>query len=199
MMPVIVKGPPMSSQSRASMVRSAATLIGAHGMSATSFSEVLADSGAPRGSIYHHFPRGKEQLAEDAIGWTSEQILGHIAACPATTPRGVLDWFVDLWRTVARSSGGAAGCAVAGVAIDTAADGDILAAVRAAFGSWRDALAGRLEAAGLGAGPARRVALTALAAMEGALILCRAEGDATPLADVGGEILNLVPADGDGG
>jgi TetR/AcrR family transcriptional repressor of lmrAB and yxaGH operons len=61
----------MDSNSRARIVRSAAALFGSRGLSGTSFSDVLADSGAPRGSIYHHFPRGKKQLAEDAIGWTS--------------------------------------------------------------------------------------------------------------------------------
>ncbi len=57
----------MTSDSRARMVRSAASLIRTRGVTGTSFSDVLADSGAPRGSIYHHFPEGKEQLAADAI------------------------------------------------------------------------------------------------------------------------------------
>jgi TetR/AcrR family transcriptional regulator, lmrAB and yxaGH operons repressor len=175
------------------MVRSAASLIGAHGVHATSLSEVLAASGAPRGSIYHHFPRGKEQLAEEAISWTSDQILAHIAASPPGTPREVLDWFIDLWRGVARASQGRAGCAVAGVAVDTAADVDILGSVRAAFRSWSEALAGRLASAGLPVDESRRVALTTLAAMEGALIICRAEGRAEPLLEVGDELLRLLP------
>ena len=69
----------MPQDSRASMVRSAAALIGSQGVSATSFSDVLADSGAPRGSIYHHFPDGKKQLAEDAIRWTSDRVLAYQA------------------------------------------------------------------------------------------------------------------------
>jgi AcrR family transcriptional regulator len=183
----------MTSQSRSSMVRSAASLIGAHGVNATSFSEVLADSGAPRGSIYHHFPRGKEQLAEEAINWTTEQVLAHIAACPGSDARGVLDWFLELWRNLAQTSGGAAGCPVAGTAVDTAVDGEILGSVRAAFRSWSAALAGRLESAGLAPDQSRRLALTALAAMEGALILCRAEGSAQPLFEVANEVLFLTP------
>src|ERR1700761_553106 len=121
---VIVKKPEsrmrdMSSNSRASMVRTAAALFGSRGLPATSFSDVLAASGAPRGSIYHHFPGGKKQLAQDAIAWTSEQVLGHLRACPADTPAGVLAWFVDLWRQSALASGGSSGCPVAGVALDT--------------------------------------------------------------------------------
>src|SRR5205814_7962688 len=81
----------MTSDSRARMVRSAASLIRTRGVTGTSFSDVLADSGAPRGSIYHHFPEGKEQLAADAIKWTSERVLAHQRDCPASTPEGVLD------------------------------------------------------------------------------------------------------------
>src|SRR5438093_13219352 len=99
----------MTSDSRARMVRSAASLIRTRGVNATSFSDVLSDSGAPRGSIYHHFPNGKEQLAADAIRWTSERVLAHQHMCRATTAAGVLDCFIDMWRQVVLASGGAAG------------------------------------------------------------------------------------------
>src|ERR1700690_3703722 len=95
---VIVKECSMPNDSRAAMVRSAASLIGSHGVSATSFSDVLADSGAPRGSIYHHFPDGKKQLAEDAVRWTSERVLAFQRTCPAVTPVGVLEWLIGVWR-----------------------------------------------------------------------------------------------------
>ncbi|HEU0163488.1 MAG TPA: TetR/AcrR family transcriptional regulator, partial [Thermomicrobiales bacterium] len=70
----------MSSDSRQKMIASAASLIASRGVNATSFSDVLADSGAPRGSIYHHFPEGKRQLAEDAIRWTSSRVLAFMRA-----------------------------------------------------------------------------------------------------------------------
>src|SRR2546428_7419187 len=108
----------MAADSRSRMVRSAASLIRTRGATATSFSEVLADSGAPRGSIYHHFPQGKEQLAADAIGWTSDRVLTHQRQCPATTAAGVLECFVDMWRQVVLASDGAAGCGGGGVALD---------------------------------------------------------------------------------
>src|SRR5882672_12465973 len=109
----------MTSESRERMVRGAASLIRTRGVSATSFSDVLAASGAPRGSIYHHFPKGKEQLAGDAIRWTSERVLAHQRTCRATTPAGVLDCFIDMWRQVVQQSNATAGCVVAGTAVDT--------------------------------------------------------------------------------
>src|SRR3989440_11242798 len=121
----------MSTDSRASMVRSAASLIRSRGVSATSLSDVLADSGAPRGSIYHHFPDGKAQLAEDAIRWTSERLLGHLRGGHPTRPSDVLERFIAIWRQVVVASGGTAGCVVAGVAIDTVhGDTDLLELVR---------------------------------------------------------------------
>jgi TetR/AcrR family transcriptional regulator, lmrAB and yxaGH operons repressor len=184
----------MSSNSRVSMIRSAAALFGSRGLSATSFSDVLADSGAPRGSIYHHFPGGKRQLAEDAITWTSEQVLGYLRACPADTAPGVLAWFVDLWRQSVQASGGSSGCPVAGIAIDTGtATDDLIGAARAAFSQWTALLAGQLQAAGVPAHRAGPIATATLAAMEGALILCRAERSSQPLETTARELMNLLP------
>jgi AcrR family transcriptional regulator len=184
----------MTSDSRASMVRSAASLIRSRGLSATSFSDVLADSGAPRGSIYHHFPRGKEQLAGDAIRWTSERVVAHQRACRATTAAGVLRCFIDMWRQVVLTSNGTEGCVVAGTAIDTVAgERGLIDVVRATFGSWVDLLTEQLEAVGVPTRRASRVAVATLAGMEGALILCRAEGSTGPLETVAAELLRLLP------
>jgi AcrR family transcriptional regulator len=184
----------MSKDSRSKMVRSAAALIRTRGVSATSFSDVVADSGAPRGSIYHHFPRGKEQLAEDAIRWTSERVLEHQRQCRATTPRGVLDCFIDTWRQVVIASGGAAGCVVAGVAIDTIPGRPgLIDVVRITFDSWVDQLAEQLAVVGVPAERAGPIARATLAGMEGALILCRAQRDVGPLETVAAELHRLLP------
>lgn len=174
------------------MVRSAASLIRRRGVTATSFSEVLADSGAPRGSIYHHFPQGKEQLAEEAIRWTSERLLAHQRDCKARTPAGVLECFIDMWRQVVIASNGTAGCVVAGVAVDTLPEAGVMTLVRDTFEAWIELLAVQLTTAGLPRTRARAVAVASLAAMEGALILCRAERSVRPLDTVGGELRRLV-------
>jgi TetR/AcrR family transcriptional regulator, lmrAB and yxaGH operons repressor len=184
----------MANNSRARMVRSAASLISTRGVSATSLADVLADSGAPRGSIYHHFPEGKAQLAEDAIRWTSERVLAHQRTCPATTPSEVLRWFIEMWRQVVRTSRGVSGCVVAGVAIDTVAgEPGLIDVVRSTFRSWVDLLTEQLEAAGVPADRAAPIALATVAGMEGALILCRAEGNTKPLDIVAEQLLRLLP------
>ena len=186
----------MAAESRSRMVRSAAALIRTRGASATSFSEVLADSGAPRGSIYHHFPDGKQQLEADAIRWTSDRVLAHQRECAATTGAGVLECFIDMWRQTVLASGGAAGCVVAGVAIDTdAREPGMIDVVRETFRSWIGLLTEQLEGAGVPQGRARPIALATVAGMEGALILCRAEGGPGPLETVATELLRLLPSE----
>jgi TetR/AcrR family transcriptional repressor of lmrAB and yxaGH operons len=185
----------MSGDSRVSMISSAAALIGARGLSGTSFSEVLADSGAPRGSIYHHFPGGKRQLAGDVIEWTSGQILAYLRGCPADTPDGVLAWFIDLWRQSVLASGGCGGCPVAGVAMD-ADDEELTLAARAAFASWIALLSEQLTAAGVPADRARPLASLALTVMEGALVMCRVERSSEPLETAAAELMRLLPDHG---
>jgi AcrR family transcriptional regulator len=186
----------MASDSRASMVRSAASLIRSRGVSATSLSDVLADSGAPRGSIYHHFPDGKAQLAEDAIRWTSERLLAHLRAGTPSGPSDVLERFIDVWRATVVASAGTAGCVVAGVAIDTVPEETgVMEVVRATFRSWAAVLAEQLEAAGVPSRRAKPIAMATLAGMEGALILCRAEGNVKPLDAVAEELMRLLPAE----
>ena len=80
---------------RERMVVAAAALLRERGLSGTSFSEVIEISGAPRGSIYHHFPEGKDALAAEAIGLVGERVLELLRHREGETPRQVVDRFVD--------------------------------------------------------------------------------------------------------
>jgi TetR/AcrR family transcriptional repressor of lmrAB and yxaGH operons len=194
---VIVKGSRwarrMAGDSRERMVKSAASLISSRGVSATSFSDVLADSGAPRGSIYHHFPGGKEQLATEAVRWTSDRVVAYLRAGTETTPAAVLARFIQLWRQVVVTSNAASGCVVAGVALDTGAEDGLMDVARETFRSWESVLAEQLAQAGVPEQRAKGIAIATLAGMEGALILCRAEGTVQPLDEIAQELVRLLP------
>jgi TetR/AcrR family transcriptional repressor of lmrAB and yxaGH operons len=190
---VIVNGESVASDSRKKMVESAAALIGAHGMNATSFSEVITESGSPRGSIYFHFPGGKRELAEDAIRWTSEQVMAHMSANVGASASDVLQHFVALFQHVVEATDGAAGCAVAGVTIDVSASDDgLLLVARETFHSWSALLAEQLVSVGIESGRAEGIAVIAVAGVEGALILCRAERGGAPLDAVAEQLQRLV-------
>src|SRR5208282_610219 len=97
---------------REAMIEAAWLLIAERGLEGMSTREVLARTGAPRGSVYHYFPRGRTQLVEQAIDraqrWMSEQI----AAIDAQTPAEVIRGYVDIWRRVLETTDYRAGCAV---------------------------------------------------------------------------------------
>ncbi len=68
------------------MVQAAASLLGERGLAGASFSGVLERGDAPRGSIYHHFPDGKDALAAEAIALVCDQVLtaaleAYVAGC----------------------------------------------------------------------------------------------------------------------
>src|ERR1700675_3397074 len=106
------------------MVASAVDLLARRGLQSTSFSEVLEHSGAPRGSLYHHFPGGKNQMigsALDAAGGRAIELLDRKAGAPAEE---VATWFLHIWREVLVRSNFEAGCAV--LAVTVAADSPAL-------------------------------------------------------------------------
>src|SRR3954470_8981195 len=108
---------------RERMVASAVALLARRGLQATSFSEVLEHSGAPRGSVYHHFPDGKYQMIDsalDAAGATAIELLDRQAGEPAEE---IARWFLHIWREVLIRGKFEAGCAVLAVAVAAEAPG----------------------------------------------------------------------------
>src|SRR5947207_876440 len=115
------------------MIASAALLIRERGVEATSFSDVLPHSGAPRGSIYHHFPGGKAQLVEEATRYAGEWTTrGLTAAIDAGDVGAAIDLFVAGWRHTLESTDFAAGCPVVAVTVEGVARDE----AAAAFTHW---------------------------------------------------------------
>src|SRR2546427_13005272 len=111
------------------MIQSAAVLMRERGIEATSFSAVLEHSGAPRGSIYHHFPGGKAQLVEEATRYAGEWTgRGLSAALEAGDVATAIDLFVAGWRHTLESTDFAAGCPVVAATVEGAARDEAAAA-----------------------------------------------------------------------
>ena len=175
----------ITSDSRKRMIQSAALLFREQGYSGTGFRDVIEHSGAPRGSIYHHFPGGKEQLAADTVAWAAAVIERQIErAAKNGNPLIALDLFVDAWREVLEESNFRAGCPIVAVAAEADAGSTATAAAAAAFDRWQDLIAHALLGAGVGRTDARRLATLVIAGIEGAILLCRARRDIRPLRDV---------------
>ena len=141
----------------ARMVRGAAQLLRERGYTGTGFREVIERTGAPRGSIYHHFPGGKAQLAGEAVdyvGGIARQVIdGSLAD---GDPVGALRAFVELWRADFERSGGRAGCPIVAVAVESHDEApELLDAADRAFSAWEDAFAAALRRAGVDASAGR--------------------------------------------
>ena len=109
----------MSSDTRAKMVAGAADLMSRRGVNATSMREVVRHTGTPRGSIGHHFPRGKQQLIEDALVFAGKQVSGPLEHL--TQSRGAvagLRAFIALWRQTLERTKYQAGCPVLAVSVE---------------------------------------------------------------------------------
>ncbi|WP_234356785.1 TetR/AcrR family transcriptional regulator [Streptomyces sp. NBRC 110028] len=185
---------PRRSDSRDRMILSAAALLREHGASATSIDRVLAHSGAPRGSVYHHFPGGRTQLIDEAVALAGDFIAGLIAAATqADDPVRAVDAFFALWRDRLVESGFRAGCPIVAVAVETNDDAPQLARSAATvFARWREALAVLFIRHGLTEERGRRLGAFIIAAVEGAVIMCRAEQSTAPLEAAAAEIHDLL-------
>ena len=172
-------GTPRRGQTRRRMIESTIALLRERGAAGTTIDSVLEHSGAPRGSVYHHFPGGRRELLRSALEGVDQAISALLEAAPADDPRRVLDTFATFWRTGPGTGGGPLpGCPVVALVVDEApADPEIAALARDVLDRWRARLASTLTAAGLPADRAARRATLVLAALEGAVLLCRADGD----------------------
>lgn len=159
---------------RQRMIDGARLLLAEKGLQETSFSTVLARTGAPRGSIYHHFPGGKDELiaeAVDAAGAFPFDRLEPLDGRPATE---VVATFLGLWRAVLEHAGFRMGCSVLAVTVATESTA-LLDRAAGVFRGWRAQLARLLEHGGWPAEDAERFAATLIAATEGAVAIARAE------------------------
>ena len=178
------------------MVRGAAQLLRQHGYTGTGFREVIELTGAPRGSIYHHFPGGKAQLAGEAVELVGDLTRRAIEdALAEGDPVGALRAFVELWRADFERSGHRAGCPIVAVAVEVHDDSpELRDAADRAFAQWEVAFATSLRRAGVPRARASRLGSLVVSAVEGAIIVSRARRDPAPLLDVARELEETLRA-----
>lgn len=175
---------------RAAMIRSAISLIRRSGVAAVSFTDVLNASGAPRGSLYHHFPGGKAQLVTEATQVAGARITDEFAR--ALDAQETPDALRTLAETLARGldrGDYAVGCPIAAAVLGN--EPDAAAAAKVTFDSLRELIAGKLVRDGTTPQRARSVAVLVISALEGALIVARTERNPAAL-DTVVEELNVL-------
>jgi TetR/AcrR family transcriptional repressor of lmrAB and yxaGH operons len=173
------------------MVAGAARLLAERGLQETSFSEVLELTGAPRGSIYHHFPLGKDQLVASAVDLAGAHAIALIERVAGASAQEVTAHFVTMWREVLVRSNFNAGCSVLAVTIATDSS-DLLEHAAMVFRTWRLRLAELLGDGGLTDADSARFAAILIAGCEGGVVLSRAEQSIEPFELVAQQLLSQV-------
>jgi TetR/AcrR family transcriptional repressor of lmrAB and yxaGH operons len=180
--------------SRQRMIETTARLLWSQGLRATGINQIVAESKAPRGSIYFHFPGGKEQLAAEALRAAAAVMTANIREALAHRDvETAIKRFVDSYAKEMRDSDFHHGDPVATVALEAASTSAALREVCAsAFGEWQELLAARLRQDGKPDKEARKLASVILSALEGAMILCRAERSTDPLKWVAEHLASVL-------
>jgi AcrR family transcriptional regulator len=181
------------------MVRSAMALICVQGVTGTGLRDVVQHADAPRGSLQHYFPEGKEQLVREALalaGRTASRTVRRLQERDEPIrPSEVFAAMVDAWRGWLTETDYALGCPVVATVADavTAAPGLRVAAAET-FDVWQASVADVLASAGIPAERAPALAALLLSALEGAIVMSRARRSLDPLDTVLAELSPLLDA-----
>jgi TetR/AcrR family transcriptional repressor of lmrAB and yxaGH operons len=178
------------------MIERTVVLLAKKGLQGASFSQILEQSGAPRGSLYHHFPGGKDELVLAAVALAGDQAMAVLERLAGRPAPDIAEAFIALWRLVLTRSDFGAGCAVAAVTV-AAETPALRQEAGAVFRRWRTRLAELLEAGGVPAGRGTAMGASLISACEGGVILARGEGSLEPFELVTSEQLRQIRAASD--
>jgi AcrR family transcriptional regulator len=172
-----------------------AELFRRQGYNGTGLKAVTVAADAPFGSLYHHFPGGKVELAEAVIE-SSGAAYGELFVLiwdAATDPAAAVTDFFDGAAAVLEETDYVDACPIGTVALEVASTDDRLrSATDRVFVSWVDAAASRLTAGGIEAAEARELATTFVAAIEGGFMLSRAARSPEPMRAAGRQMRRLL-------
>lgn len=187
--------PKHSLPTRDRILHAAKQLFQQRGYYAVGTAEILEVSQAPKGSMYHHFPEGKEQIAIEVVNSIRDDVLeamrglqakGMSAADSARTlAKGMAQWLKD--------SNYREGTMLASTTVGAVPDLPKLhAAIKGAFDEWRDHIVNSLIREGWSKPAATTMTHTLLAGVEGAMILARVDRDARVVVKVADTLAAMI-------
>lgn len=185
----------MATDTRTRMIEATALLLRRRGYHGTSLNDILSASAAPRGSLYFHFPGGKDQLVVEvtraSVAEVTERLGAQLAAenDPAVAVH-------HIYQSVARmleDNEFSLGCPIAPVVLDAPNDVPDLAEIcRSAFEQWIGLLRQAFVRAGVAERRAQALALLVESSLEGLMVIARATRDRAPLNAVADEVAALI-------
>ncbi|WP_214474883.1 TetR/AcrR family transcriptional regulator [Mesorhizobium sp. dw_380] len=185
----------MANDTRARILETTGLLLRQRGYHGTSLNDILSASGAPRGSLYFHFPGGKDQLVvevtRDSVADVTTRLREALAAerDPAVAVH-------HIYQSVARmleDNQFSLGCPIAPVVLDSPTDvPDLADLCRSAFEQWIGLLREAFVRAGIPERRAHALALLVESSLEGLMVIARATRDRAPLQAVADEVAALI-------
>jgi TetR/AcrR family transcriptional regulator, lmrAB and yxaGH operons repressor len=165
------------------------------GFHATGLDEILKRSGTPKGSLYHYFPSGKDQLAIEALRYVSGLLerRASVILSSNSDPLRALRMLFEFTAKTLSESGFRDGCPIAAVTLDVASERNLIReACEQSLQKWLDVFVQHFRRAGLTTARAKSIATLCFAALEGGLILSRAQKNIAPLNAIADELIQLI-------
>lgn len=172
---------------KATLVRTAMRLFRKQGYASTGLQQILAESGAPKGSLYYYFPSGKEALAEAAVGLAGDLISEMLTelAHQHSQPKAFVTAYCKTMAGWMKESGFRSGCPIATTLLETAPQSPTLTQAGVnVIDRWVEIIAVVLMDSAMSQREARNRAQLLIATMEGALLLARIRQSTRPILDV---------------
>lgn len=184
---------------RERMVYAAAQSMRERGIAGTSLRDVVDRAHAPRGSLQHYFPGGKDQLVTEALDWSAQYaasvVTDYCARARTPTPGGLFAAMARTWRQEFERRGYARGCPLLAAAADAVGpDPALRTTIKSAFGAWSAPLQQALATMGVPASRQRPLTTLMISTLEGAIVLARTRESTAPLRDVVRELTPLLDA-----
>jgi AcrR family transcriptional regulator len=165
------------------MVHSAAVLVRERGVHGVGLREIVAHAGGPRGSLQRYFPGGKTQLVTEALDIVGADLAARVdpKLLEARTLPEAIDAVIAPWRQLLLDSDFTLGCPIAATVVDASGNDQLREKARMLLAQWHDSVRDALIRLGNPTSTADEHASVLLAALEGALILARAQRSIQPL------------------
>jgi AcrR family transcriptional regulator len=178
----------MTGETKERILDASGELFRRQGFMGTGVKQILAEAGAPFGSLYHHFPGGKSELGAETVrrsGALYGLLLGEFAGPNVPLTEGIREFFAGAAATLVETDYADA-CPIATVALETASTNEELRQACAdVFAAWIEGGTIRFEMEGIPHERARTLVIQMLAALEGAFVLSRALRDTEPVEAAG--------------
>lgn len=183
------------SDARSQIIETASQLLEQQGYHATGLSQIVEESGAPKGSLYYYFPEGKKEISEEALRKTGRRVesnIRKIMASSESASAGIRTLIYTIADRIEESEYRAGG-PITTVALETASGKSRLnRACGEIYDEWHEVLRERMVDDDIEAPRADRLATTVLSAIEGAMVLARTHRSRGPLENVAKSLSELI-------